>query len=165
MRWRSALGVQSAALLGVGLELGFQRRKLGERRIRVRRFLTPLEPRWTGRNPVAVALRPLGAMLAAMFFGTMFFATMYFRPMYFRHMPLARMPFSAVSLATLPLTTVAAAVARMPCLFGRLRHGPRRWFGDRHVASPTGAVVAPASSGRGVGTSPLRPPRAPLPAP
>ena len=56
----------SAALLGVGLQLGLQSGQLRERRVWIRHFLAPFETRRTLRLlALAIAMRPVGAMLAA----------------------------------------------------------------------------------------------------
>ena len=64
------MALLSVALLGVSLKLGFQRRQLGERRVRIRRFLAPLEPRWTIGLPFAIAIRPVGTVFAAKMLAT-----------------------------------------------------------------------------------------------
>ena len=51
-----------AALFGVGLKLRLQRRELGEWRIRIGRFLAPLEP--LDRRPLAFARRTIGSISA-----------------------------------------------------------------------------------------------------
>src|SRR5580704_19406237 len=78
MRWRSSVGT-SAALLGVGLELGLQGGEFCKRRIRIRRFfaLAAIESLWTGRSlPIAFARRAIEPLLG---FGPAMLALVTFR--------------------------------------------------------------------------------------
>src|ERR1700722_17573359 len=78
MRWRSSAGT-SAALLGVGLELGLQGREFRKRRIRIGRFITlaALESLRTWRPlPISFARWPVNPLLG---FGPAMVALMTFR--------------------------------------------------------------------------------------
>jgi hypothetical protein len=74
------LGRHSTAFLGIGLELSFQRREFGKGRIRIRRLVTlaPLEALAVPpiMAAIAVARRPVLALLAGMPFATAALATM-----------------------------------------------------------------------------------------